>query len=214
GEALGCFGLTEPDHGSDPGSMKTRALKKGNEYVLNGTKLWITNGSVADVAVGWAKGGDGEIGGGPGEAGAPRVVPPPTQGEVFHAGFHHVRARVRRLQDPTREQAAGSEGAQGPALVLEPGALRHRVGRHRRRDGVLRLGAPVRADPYPVREAHRLLPTRPAEARVDDHRDHQGAAPMPAPGPAEGRGPRARAADLDGQDEQRPDGARHRASGP
>ena len=63
GEALGCFGLTEPDHGSDPGSMKTRAVKKGNEYVLNGTKLWITNGSVADVAVVWAKGDDGEIGG-------------------------------------------------------------------------------------------------------------------------------------------------------
>ena len=63
GDAMGCFGLTEPDHGSDPGSMKTRAVKKGNEYVLNGTKLWITNGSVAEVAVVWAKGDDGEIGG-------------------------------------------------------------------------------------------------------------------------------------------------------
>jgi glutaryl-CoA dehydrogenase len=63
GEALGCFGLTEPDHGSDPGSMATRAVKKGNEYVLNGTKLWITNGSVAEVGVVWAKGDDGEIGG-------------------------------------------------------------------------------------------------------------------------------------------------------
>src|SRR6266480_7922553 len=49
GESLGCFGLTEPDHGSDPGSMATRAIKKGSEYVLNGTKLWITNGSVAEV---------------------------------------------------------------------------------------------------------------------------------------------------------------------
>jgi glutaryl-CoA dehydrogenase len=63
GEALGCFGLTEPDHGSDPGSMKMRAVRKGDEYVLNGTKLWITNGSVSDVAVVWAKGDDGEIGG-------------------------------------------------------------------------------------------------------------------------------------------------------
>jgi len=51
------------DFGSDPGGMKTRAVKTGNEYVLNGTKLWITNGSVADVAVVWAKGDDGEIGG-------------------------------------------------------------------------------------------------------------------------------------------------------
>src|SRR5258708_38537219 len=63
GEALGCFGPTEPDHGSDPGSMKTRAVKKGNEYVLNGTKLWITNGSVADVAVGAGKGEPGRDGG-------------------------------------------------------------------------------------------------------------------------------------------------------
>jgi glutaryl-CoA dehydrogenase len=61
GSAIGCFGLTEPDHGSDPGSMKTRATRKGDGYVLNGTKLWITNGSVADVAVVWAKGDDGEI---------------------------------------------------------------------------------------------------------------------------------------------------------
>src|SRR5688572_1683805 len=71
GEALGCFGLTEPDHGSDPGSMKTRAAKRGNEYVLNGTKLWITNGSVAEVAVVSAKGDDGEIGGYPVEKGTP-----------------------------------------------------------------------------------------------------------------------------------------------
>ena len=63
GEAVGSFGLTEPDHGSDPGSMKTRAVKKGDGYVLNGTKLWITNGSIADVAVVWAKGDDGEIAG-------------------------------------------------------------------------------------------------------------------------------------------------------
>ena len=61
GEKVGCFGLTEPDHGSDPGSMKTRARRQGDGYVLNGTKLWITNGSIADVAVVWAKEDDGEI---------------------------------------------------------------------------------------------------------------------------------------------------------
>jgi glutaryl-CoA dehydrogenase len=61
GEFIGCFGLTEPDHGSDPGGMKTRAKRQGEGYVLNGTKLWITNGSIADVAVVWAKEDDGEI---------------------------------------------------------------------------------------------------------------------------------------------------------
>ncbi len=55
GKAIGCFGLTEPDYGSDPGGLTTRAVKDGNSYVLNGTKMWITNGTIADVAVVWAK---------------------------------------------------------------------------------------------------------------------------------------------------------------
>src|SRR5438045_3171262 len=55
GEKLGCFGLTEPDFGSNPGGMRTRAVRQGNEYVLNGEKMWITSGSIADVAVIWAK---------------------------------------------------------------------------------------------------------------------------------------------------------------
>jgi len=55
GEKLGCFGLTEPDFGSNPGGMRTRARKSGKEYVLNGEKMWITSGTIADVAVIWAK---------------------------------------------------------------------------------------------------------------------------------------------------------------
>ena len=55
GEKLGCFGLTEPDFGSNPGGMRTRARKVGKEYVLNGEKMWITSGSIAEVAVIWAK---------------------------------------------------------------------------------------------------------------------------------------------------------------
>jgi glutaryl-CoA dehydrogenase len=55
GEALGCFGLTEPDFGSNPGGMRTRARRDGSDWVLTGNKLWITNGSVADVAIVWAR---------------------------------------------------------------------------------------------------------------------------------------------------------------
>ena len=55
GEKIGCFGLTEPDHGSDPGGMETRARRTGKGWVLNGTKRWITNGSISDVAIVWAK---------------------------------------------------------------------------------------------------------------------------------------------------------------
>ena len=59
GEALGCFGLTEADHGSDPSTMATRAKRDGDDWVLDGSKMWITNGSVADVAVVWAQTDEG-----------------------------------------------------------------------------------------------------------------------------------------------------------
>jgi glutaryl-CoA dehydrogenase len=55
GKLIGCFGLTEPDHGSDPGGMETKARRDGDGWILNGTKRWITNGSIADVAIVWAK---------------------------------------------------------------------------------------------------------------------------------------------------------------
>jgi len=61
GEAIGCFGLTEPDAGSDPGSMRTHARRDGSDWVLNGAKMWITNGSIADVAVVWARTDEGDI---------------------------------------------------------------------------------------------------------------------------------------------------------
>src|SRR5262245_32705808 len=59
GETIGCFGLTEPDGGSDPGSMKTHATFKNGAWILNGAKMWITNGSIADLAIVWAKTEDG-----------------------------------------------------------------------------------------------------------------------------------------------------------
>jgi glutaryl-CoA dehydrogenase len=62
GKLIGCFGLTEPDHGSDPGGMETRARRDGDGWVLNGTKRWITNGSISDVAIVWAKVDEGITG--------------------------------------------------------------------------------------------------------------------------------------------------------
>jgi glutaryl-CoA dehydrogenase len=61
GEAIGCFGLTEPDAGSDPGSMRTHARRDGADWVLNGAKMWITNGTIADIAVVWARTDEGDI---------------------------------------------------------------------------------------------------------------------------------------------------------
>jgi glutaryl-CoA dehydrogenase len=75
GEAIGCFGLTEPDAGSDPGSMKTHAKQDGTDWVLNGSKMWITNGTFADVAVVWAQTDDGIRG---------FAVPTETKGFAAH----------------------------------------------------------------------------------------------------------------------------------
>ena len=58
---MGCFGLTEPNHGSDPGGMETRATKKGDKYVLNGSKTWISNSPIADVFVVWARDDAGDV---------------------------------------------------------------------------------------------------------------------------------------------------------
>ena len=76
GDAIGCFGLTESDAGSDPGSMRTTARKDGSDWILNGSKMWITNGTVADVAVVWARTDDGAINGFLVERGAPGFEAP------------------------------------------------------------------------------------------------------------------------------------------
>ncbi|GAA4548607.1 acyl-CoA dehydrogenase family protein [Amycolatopsis samaneae] len=85
GEALGCFGLTEPDAGSDPGSMRTRAVRDGSDWVLHGTKMWITNGTVADVAVVWARTDDGIRG---------FVVPTGTPGFTANEVKHKLSLRA------------------------------------------------------------------------------------------------------------------------
>ena len=85
GEVIGCFGLTEPDHGSDPGSMTTRAERDGNEWVLTGTKMWITNAPVADVAIIWARSADGILG---------FIVPTDTPGVTVDAIRHKLSLRA------------------------------------------------------------------------------------------------------------------------
>jgi len=85
GEAVGCFGLTEPSAGSDPGAMQTRARRRAGGWELSGTKMWITNGSMADVAVIWAKDDDDEIWGFLVERGAPG----------FSANALHTKASMR-----------------------------------------------------------------------------------------------------------------------
>jgi glutaryl-CoA dehydrogenase len=118
GEALGCFGLTEPDHGSDPGAMKTRAVRQGNEYVLNGTKLWITNGSVADVAVVWAKGDEGEIGGYLVEKGTPGFGALDIHGKFSMRASITSELSFADCRIPLANKLPGVQGLKGPLSCL------------------------------------------------------------------------------------------------
>ena len=131
GEAIGCFGLTEPDFGSNPGGMRTRAKRDGDDWVLNGQKMWITNGSIADVAVVWARTDEGVRG---------FVVPTDTPG--FSAPEIHKKMSLRAsvtselvlddVRAAGRRDPARGDAASKSALALpQRGAHRHRL----RRDG-------------------------------------------------------------------------------
>lgn len=118
GQLIGCFGLTEPDGGSDPGAMRTRAHKDGDFYVLNGNKMWITNSPEADVAVVWAKDDENIIRG--------FIVPTETKG--FSAPIIHRKMSLRAsvtgeivLEDcriPAANLLPGSKGLKSPLSCL------------------------------------------------------------------------------------------------
>ena len=120
GEIIGCFGLTEPDFGSNPGGMRTVAIDDGDSYVLNGTKRWITNGNLAQVAVIWAK-----VGGPEGEV---RGFLVPTDARGFEARLIHHKVSLRAsvtseliLEDVRVKKDAilpGVRGMKGPLATL------------------------------------------------------------------------------------------------
>ncbi|MDL2343069.1 acyl-CoA dehydrogenase family protein [Deinococcus sp. MIMF12] len=118
GELIGCFGLTEPDGGSDPGAMRTRARRDGNGYVLNGSKMWITNSPAADLAVVWAKDDEGVV----------RGFIVPTDAPGFHAPEIRRKMSLRAsvtgeivLEDcriPAENLLPGSGGLKSPLSCL------------------------------------------------------------------------------------------------
>ena len=132
GAAIGCFGLTEPDFGSNPSGMRTRARRDGDDWVLNGTKMWITNGSVADVAVVWAQAESSEEAPAEGTtaSGRPRirgfVVPTDTPGftapEITRKMSLRASVTSELVLDDVRLPASamlpGAEGLSGPLSCL------------------------------------------------------------------------------------------------
>jgi glutaryl-CoA dehydrogenase len=118
GEKIGCFGLTEPDHGSDPGGMKTRARRQGDRYVLQGTKLWITNGSIADVALVWAKEDDGEIYGYLVEQGTPGFSTIDIHGKFSMRASITSELAFQECAIPLENKLPGVKGLKGPLSCL------------------------------------------------------------------------------------------------
>jgi glutaryl-CoA dehydrogenase len=117
GDAVGCFGLTEPDSGSDPASMRTRARRDGGDWVLDGTKMWITNGNIADVAVVWAMTDEGVRG---------FVVPTDTPGFTANAVERKLSLRASVTSElvldgvrlPGDAVLPGVQGMKGPLSCL------------------------------------------------------------------------------------------------
>jgi len=117
GEKIGCFGLTEPDHGSDPGSLSTRAVRQGDCYVLSGTKAWITNGTIADVAVVWAR-LDGEVRGFLVEKGTRGFSALEIKQKMSLRGSVTSRLILDDCAVPAENLLAGTRGLPSPLMCL------------------------------------------------------------------------------------------------
>src|SRR5438094_4506904 len=117
GEVIGCFGLTEPDAGSDPGSMRTTARRDGDAYVLNGTKMWITNGGIADVALVWARAEDG-IRGFLVERGTPGFSAKDIKGKMSLRASVTSSLSLQDTRVPARNMLPGVVGLKGPLSCL------------------------------------------------------------------------------------------------
>jgi glutaryl-CoA dehydrogenase len=121
GKAIGCFGLTEPDFGSNPGGMITRAKKDGNEWVLNGTKRWITNGTIADVALVWAKTEGDDVKSIRGflvETGTPGFSAPEMEGKFSLRASVTSELVLEDVRVPDANVLPGAQGLKGPLSCL------------------------------------------------------------------------------------------------
>jgi glutaryl-CoA dehydrogenase len=118
GKAIGCFGLTEPQFGSNPGGMLTRAVRRGDCYVLNGEKMWITNGSIADVALVWAKCEDDRIRGFLIEKGTKGFTTKDVHGKMSLRASVTSGLAMNDCEIPAKNVLPGVAGLKGPLTCL------------------------------------------------------------------------------------------------
>ncbi len=119
GDVIGCFGLTEPDAGSDPGSMRTHARRDGSDWILNGAKMWITNGTIADVAVVWARTDDGAIRGFLVERGMPGFSAPEIHRKISLRASVTSELVLQDVRVPDENLLPGSTTLRGPLSCLD-----------------------------------------------------------------------------------------------
>eukprot|EP00742_Colponemidia_sp_Colp-10_P002160 GILJ01002307.1.p1 GENE.GILJ01002307.1~~GILJ01002307.1.p1 ORF type:complete len:418 (-),score=71.07 GILJ01002307.1:587-1840(-) len=118
GKLIGCFGLTEPNHGSDPAGMETKARKKGDKYILNGTKSWITNSPIADVFVVWAKDDEGSIRGFILEKGMKGLTAPKIEGKFSLRASITGQISMEDVEVPLDAMLPKAKGLSGPFSCL------------------------------------------------------------------------------------------------
>ena len=189
GDAIGCFGLTEPDFGSNPAGMRTRAKRDGDDWVLNGTKMWITNGSVADVAVVWAQ--TDEEGDGKGVRGF--VVPADTPGLSAPKITKKLSLRASItselvLEDvrlPGDAMLPEASGLGGPLSCLNEARFGIIFGALGAARDCLESAIDYAKSPRGLQPAPGVFPADPGQARRHDSRAAEGIPARPASGPAE-----------------------------
>ena len=118
GDVIGCFGLTEPDAGSDPGSMRTHARRDGSDWILNGAKMWITNGTIADIAIVWARTDDGAIQGFVVEKGTPGFSAPEIHKKISLRASVTSELVLQDVRVPDENRLPGVQTLRGPLSCL------------------------------------------------------------------------------------------------
>jgi len=211
-ELIGCFGLTEPDHGSDPGSMVTKAEKVAGGYKLNGAKTWISNAPVADIAVVWAK-LDGKIRGFVVERGTKGFSTPKIEGKLSLRASITGEVVLSDCVIPEENLLPNIKGLAGPFGCLNNarygiawGAMGAAV--------LLAPGAPIYPRPQTVWPALGRQPAHPEEACRHADRDRPGTTGRAASRPPAGAGESRAALDLAHEAQQLRQSARHRAARP
>lgn len=216
GEWIGCFGLTEPNAGSDPASMTTRAKKVAGGFSISGQKMWISNSPIADVFVVWAKleeDGRDLIRGFILEKGWKGLSAPAIHGKVGLRASITGEIVMDEVFVPEENLMPNVSGLKGPFTCLNS-ALRDRLGCARRGRSLLAHGTAIHAGSQAVRPSACRQPVDSKETRRHADGNHPRAARRPAPGPHEGRRHGGRRNHVNHETQFVREGAGYRATGP